>query len=282
MSWVKLDDQLHGNRKIKRAWKTRGALGLHLLALSYSGCYDLEGFVPEDFVEEKLPSARERSAAVNALTFVPAGCQAGLWIAVDGGWRIHDWEQYNGDSKTREAMRAAKSAAGKKGAEARWGPKQSHDTAMAPAIAPANGTAMAPSPSPSHTATASSGEPDIDAAKDRLKSGVEQRVFDAWIEATGKTGATVLTEKRRRLIRNALRLYSLDDVLDAVAGWRRSPHHRGENPSGTIYNDLELLLRDAEHIEKFRDLNREAAGQRGDQPATIAELQAAQQRRSAA
>ena len=86
-----------------------------------------------------------------------------------------------------------------------------------------------------------------------------QKVFDAWIEATGKTGATKYDHKRRRLITNALKQYPLDDVLDAVQGWRNSPHHRGENDRGTTYNDLELLLRDAAHIEKFRDLNRQRA-----------------------
>lgn len=81
-----------------------------------------------------------------------------------------------------------------------------------------------------------------------------QAVFDKWIEATGKTNRTVLDQKRRRLIQSALERYPVDDVLDAVCGWRNSPHHRGENEQGTVYNDLELLLRDPAHIEKFRDL----------------------------
>lgn len=82
-------------------------------------------------------------------------------------------------------------------------------------------------------------------------------VFDKWIEATGRSGRTRLDHKRRRLITNALAAYPLEDVLDAVQGWRNSPHHRGDNDRGTTYNDLELLLRDAAHIERFRDLNRQ-------------------------
>jgi 5-methylcytosine-specific restriction endonuclease McrA len=83
-----------------------------------------------------------------------------------------------------------------------------------------------------------------------------QTVFDAWIEATGRTGRTKLDRKRRGRIRDALTDYPLEDVTDAVRGWRNSPHHRGENRSRTVYNDLELLLRDSAHIEKFRDLER--------------------------
>lgn len=148
MSWAKIDDQLHAHHKIKRAWKSRPALGLHLMALSYSACYDLAGRVPVEFVEEKLPHARERNPAVTALL------EAGMWEHHDNGrdWQIHDWDEYNGTAKTREEIREAKSAAGKKGAAARWGDRQTDSTAIAgchdAAMPSANGTDMAPSPSP--------------------------------------------------------------------------------------------------------------------------------------
>lgn len=85
-----------------------------------------------------------------------------------------------------------------------------------------------------------------------------ETVFAAWKDATGKNGRTVLSDKRRKVISGALKHYPLDDVIDAVRGWRHSPHHRGENDRHTVYNDLELLLRDAARIEKFRDLERGA------------------------
>lgn len=88
-------------------------------------------------------------------------------------------------------------------------------------------------------------------------------VFEAWLTSTGRSNRTILDAKRRRLIDRALDAYPLADVLDAVRGWRHSPHHRGENDSRTVYNDLELLLRDAAHIEKFRDLERQAPSTNG-------------------
>jgi hypothetical protein len=94
------------------------------------------------------------------------------------------------------------------------------------------------------------------------------RVFAAWVESTGRTNRTELDPKRRRLIVNALKSYPEADVIDAVCGWSCSPHHRGENQHGTVFNDLALLLRDAEHIEKFRDLTRGA----GVGPLTSREL----------
>lgn len=90
----------------------------------------------------------------------------------------------------------------------------------------------------------------------KMEKPREQLVFEAWIEATGRTDRTVFSTKRLRLIRRALDDYPLEDVLDAVRGWRHSPHHCGNNDRGTVYNDLGLLLRDAEHIEAFRDFER--------------------------
>lgn len=106
----------------------------------------------------------------------------------------------------------------------------------------------------------------LDEARDRLRSDEIQRVFDEWVTATSKTSRTVLDDKRKRLIRNALKTYPIDDVLAAVRGWRHSPHHRGENQSSTVYNDLELLLRNAAHIERFRDLEHGHGGPGPESP----------------
>lgn len=88
-----------------------------------------------------------------------------------------------------------------------------------------------------------------------------EAVFDAWKESAGKNGGTQFSPERRRLVARALKNYPLEDVIDAVRGWRHSPHHRGENDRQTVYNDLDVLLRDAKHIEMFRDYERGTAPQ---------------------
>jgi hypothetical protein len=80
-----------------------------------------------------------------------------------------------------------------------------------------------------------------------------QLVFDTWMESAGKKSTTKLSGVRRTKIVNALKEYPLEEVLQAVQGWKNVPHNRGENDQGTVYNDIELLLRDAPHIERFRD-----------------------------
>lgn len=86
------------------------------------------------------------------------------------------------------------------------------------------------------------------------KGSIEE-IFTAWQKSTGHERA-VLDVKRRRLIANAIKSHGVGDVLDAVRGWERSPFHRGENERGHVYNGLELVLRDAAHIEQMRDLAR--------------------------
>jgi len=81
-----------------------------------------------------------------------------------------------------------------------------------------------------------------------------RRIFDRWVESTGRDPArTKLDDRRRRLIVQALAGYAEGDVLAAVQGWEQSPWHAGENPKGKVYNDLGLLLRNSEKIEFFRD-----------------------------
>lgn len=89
MPWAQLDDQFHAHHKAAMAWQTRGALGLHLLAMSYCAGLLTDGFVHEAFVIGKLPQRREREKLTAALI------DAGLWEHAEGGYRIHDWLNYN-------------------------------------------------------------------------------------------------------------------------------------------------------------------------------------------
>lgn len=64
----------------------------------------------------------------------------------------------------------------------------------------------------------------------------------------------MLTEERAKLITVAVNQYGAPMVKQALRGCSLSPWHMGQNPSGTLYNSIELILRDAEHIERFASL----------------------------
>lgn len=95
-------------------------------------------------------------------------------------------------------------------------------------------------------------------------------VFATWVRCTDRTGRTVLSPKRRKVIEaRFLDGYDLADLLDAVQGWEHDPHNAGHNDRGRPYNDLELVLRDAEHVERFRDLQRGLLQPKGKAPVPL-------------
>lgn len=81
-----------------------------------------------------------------------------------------------------------------------------------------------------------------------------EEVFAHWRKATGKTDRTVLDGPRRRLITKALKAYPLADLRRSIDGYAASPWHQGQNDRRRSYDGLDLILRDAEHIEKGWEL----------------------------
>jgi hypothetical protein len=77
-------------------------------------------------------------------------------------------------------------------------------------------------------------------------------IFEHWAHVMGYRRAR-LDDKRRRVIRARLKDgYSIDDLKDAIDGCYLSPfHHDGDNDHGQRYDEICLILRDAEHVDKF-------------------------------
>jgi hypothetical protein len=74
------------------------------------------------------------------------------------------------------------------------------------------------------------------------------RVFAHW-QSVHEHPKAQLDPKRRRTIAAALKAYSEADVCESIGGYRKSPHHMGQNDRSTVYDDIEIFLRDAKHIE---------------------------------
>jgi hypothetical protein len=75
-------------------------------------------------------------------------------------------------------------------------------------------------------------------------------IFAYW-QKVMNSPKSILDDKRRKLIKDALKNYSPEDICKAIRGCARSPYHMGDNPQKTKYNGLNLILRSAEYIEKF-------------------------------
>lgn len=81
------------------------------------------------------------------------------------------------------------------------------------------------------------------------------RVFEHW-KLTHNHPRARLDDKRMKLVRKALEKYTEGDLCQAISGYKNSPHHMGQNERATVYDDIELMLKDAKHIDagmKFFD-----------------------------
>lgn len=92
--------------------------------------------------------------------------------------------------------------------------------------------------------------PPAQAAKVKINPEV-QRIFEHWKTRMNHQGAK-LDDKRKAKITNALKLgYSADDLIFAIDGCAKSPHHMGRNETGTVYDSIDLIFRSADKIDFF-------------------------------
>jgi hypothetical protein len=80
---------------------------------------------------------------------------------------------------------------------------------------------------------------------DQVKS-----IFDYWKKVM-HSPKSKLDGKRRTRIAKALESYSAYEIGKAIRGCSKTPHNMGQNANGVKYNDIELILRDASHIDRF-------------------------------
>ena len=82
-----------------------------------------------------------------------------------------------------------------------------------------------------------------------------QPIFDYWVQTMGKTAASKLTAGRRKCVEARLREgYTPEQITLAITGCSKSPHHMGQNDTGSIYDDLTLICRNGENVERFSQI----------------------------
>jgi hypothetical protein len=76
-------------------------------------------------------------------------------------------------------------------------------------------------------------------------------IFAYW-QTVMKHPKAKLDTKRTSTISQALQAgYSVDDLKQAIDGCASTPFNIGKNEKGQIYDGIDLIFRDADHIEKF-------------------------------
>jgi len=89
-------------------------------------------------------------------------------------------------------------------------------------------------------------------------------IFNYWKQVMGKQGNTLLSQKRKKKIEARLKEYPIDEIKRAIDNCKLSPHHQGQNDQGTVYDDIELICRNPENIERFRDMQTKQKNGRQD------------------
>ena len=113
MPWVRLDDGFHAHPKLAALGeRTLPAVGLYTLALTWSSTYLTDGLVPDGQLRRLGGSKALASALVDA----------GLWERVEGGWRIHDFLDYNPSRERVLEERSADAERKRRGRTSRWSP----------------------------------------------------------------------------------------------------------------------------------------------------------------
>lgn len=117
--WVRVDDELPTHHKVYIAGRQLGAhgtgrvLALWVESLCWTSKHKKEGFLPRKVVEA-FRHDRKPLQVAEALE------HAGIWEAVEGGWRIHDWAEYQFNADKRAELAQIRADAGRRGAQARW------------------------------------------------------------------------------------------------------------------------------------------------------------------
>lgn len=109
MTWFKVDDSFHSHPKVLAA--DPAALGLWVIAGAWCSANLTDGFVPDYVLPRLLPDSTR-------LAEMLITCR--LWKRTKGGYRFHDWSQYQPTKEEATAAKENKSSGGALGNHRRW------------------------------------------------------------------------------------------------------------------------------------------------------------------
>lgn len=244
MPWFKLDDAFPMDPKILGV--SPSARLLFVVGIAYCSNQRTDGTIPADSVPLLHFQAGSTDSACDELVRV------GLWEHRPEGYGIVTYLKHQKPRAQIERETEAKSARQRKWRENRDGDVdastgESRDASATPPDTPT------PTDTPTDRPTPSSNSLTL-VRTDTAETDPVIRIYNAW--AATIDGPRKLTNGRRAKIRARLKSWSADDLAAAVTGWQHD-----EWPDRRQHNDLTILLRNDEQVEKFLELAR-----RGPQP----------------
>lgn len=196
--------------------------------------------------------------------FVAALSDVGFLDGEEGGYSVHDWAEHNPwAAGAHDRSEASKWAAlckryGRAGAAERMPeyaermrtPPEPQESGSDPDAELCDPHAAGTNPQCPVSVSVSVSDTDTALVDSKPPTDVET-VFDHWRQVMDSP-RSILDRKRAGLIRQALKLgYTVDDLRAAINGCRMTPHNMGVNERGTRFNGLDLILRNADNIDRF-------------------------------
>lgn len=90
-------------------------------------------------------------------------------------------------------------------------------------------------------------------SKSRTAQAVE--IFEYWKQQHNRNNRTVFDSKRKRIVEERLKQYPVEFLKQAIRGIKLDPFCSGENPERKVHDELELICRDASHLERYAALD---------------------------
>lgn len=80
---------------------------------------------------------------------------------------------------------------------------------------------------------------------------IVERLFELWRIRLGHPRARLDAARERKIVARLNDGYTEEDLADAIEGCALSEWHRGANDRCAVYDDIELICRDAKHVDQF-------------------------------
>ena len=101
---------------------------------------------------------------------------------------------------------------------------------------------------------------------EKIDSALVDQVYQYWCSTMrpGRTRVPALDAKRYLKVAAAVADYGVDDCMRAIRGCAASDFHMGRNKQNKRYDDLELIFRDQDHVERFLEYGASGDSSDGD------------------
>lgn len=88
---------------------------------------------------------------------------------------------------------------------------------------------------------------------EKVPAAAINEIYEYWctVMRPGKTRVPSLDAKRELKVASAIADYGIPECKAAIDGCAASDFHMGRNKQKKRYDDLELIFRDQDHIERF-------------------------------